>query len=64
MYDDKLKISIYKWRENNKEAYNSYMAAHMKKQYEKNKEAKLKKNAQYKSVKKEFRKFLDILIDI
>ena len=35
MYDDKLKISIYKWRENNKEAYNSYMAAHMKKQYNK-----------------------------
>jgi hypothetical protein len=62
MYTEKIKLSIYKWRENNKEAYNSYMAEHMKKQYEKNKEEKLKKNAQYQLVKKEFRRFLDILI--
>ena len=64
MYDDKHKKSIYKWRENNKEMYNSYCAGQMRKQYEKNKEAKLKTNAQYQSVKKEFRKFLNILIDI
>ena len=62
MYTEKIKLSIYKWRENNKEAYNIYMAEQMKKQYEKNKNSKLKKNAQYQLVKKEFRRFLDILI--
>ena len=62
MYTEAQKKASYKWREKNKETYNSYIAEQMKKQYEKNKEEKLKKNAQYQLVKKEFRRFLDILI--
>ena len=62
MYTEMNKISIYKWRENNKQAYNTYMAEHMKKQYEKNKESKLRKNAERYFVKQEFRRFLNILI--
>ena len=62
MYTEKVKLSIYKWRENNKEAYNSYMADHMKKQYEKDKTTKLRKNAERYFVKQEFRRFLNILI--
>jgi len=64
MYDDKHKISIYKWRENNKEMYNCYCAEQMRKHYLTNKEAKLKKNSIRYYEKQEFRKFLNILIDI
>ena len=62
MYNEKKKIAIYKWRENNKESYNAYVAEQMKKQYEKDKEKKLKKNAERYLVKMEFKKFLNILI--
>jgi len=62
MYTDKSKLSIYKWRENNKEAYNAYIAEQMKKQYEKKKVAIIKKNTERYFVNQEFKKFLRILI--
>jgi hypothetical protein len=62
MYTDKSKTSIYKWRENNKQAYNAYIAEQMKKQYEKKKEAIIKKNTERYFVNQEFKKFLKILI--
>ena len=62
MYTEAQKKASYKWRENNKESYNTYMAEHMKKQYEKNKDQKNKINLQRYYVKQEFKKFLNILI--
>jgi len=38
MYNQKTKTSIMKWRENNKEEYNSYMRGKILERYNKNKE--------------------------
>ena len=62
MYTEAQKLSSYKWREKNKDMYNSYMKEQMKKQYEKNREEKIKKVSERYFVKQEFRKFLNILI--
>jgi uncharacterized protein with NRDE domain len=62
MYTEAQKKASYKWREKNKESYNIYIAEQMKKQYEKNREEKIKKVSDRYFVKQEFRKFLNILI--
>ena len=43
MYNDKIKQTIYKWREANKDKYNELMKDHNKKYYEENKKNKVKR---------------------
>lgn len=62
MYNDKVKENIYKWRKEHKDEYNDLMRDHNKKYYEANKE---RRNAQVLKnyyLKKECRKFMNILL--
>ena len=47
MYNDKVKQTIYKQREANKDKYNELMKDHNKKYYEENKESIKKKAREY-----------------
>lgn len=54
MYNENIKKSIYKWRENNKDEWNEYHNVKEKERYEKNKvEILIKKKEIY-----EYKKFL------
>lgn len=56
------KEHIYKWRENNKEAYNSYMKEKCKEFYKKNAERQKKKQLQHYYAVREFEIFRKILL--
>jgi hypothetical protein len=56
------KLSDYKWRDSHREQYNAYVASQMKIYYAKNREGICKKAREYTLVKKEFQRFLNILL--
>lgn len=56
------KLANYKWVQKNREKHNAYVADFMKGHYEKTKEEKKKKSLANYYVKKEFTKFLNILL--
>ena len=63
MYDEKAKLRFYKWRENNKDEYLAKQRQYQKDHYWKYKgkaEERRKLNA---PTKKEFKAFLNILLD-
>lgn len=63
MYNDKIKESIYKWRESNKDKYNELMKEHNKKYYEENKRKQSDKNLKRYHYNRECEKFRNILLD-
>lgn len=58
MYNDKIKKTIYKWRESNKDKYNELMREHNKKYYDAHKK---KKSDRY-YFNKECQRFRNILL--
>jgi hypothetical protein len=63
MYDDNAKKSIYKWRKANMDVYRSVVRRAAKKNYDNNRAAKIRVSLHRYYVKKEFKAFLNILID-
>ena len=64
MYNDKIKLNIYKWREANKDKYNEMMKDHNKKYYKENKEIQSEKNLKRYHYNQECKKFRNILLEI
>jgi hypothetical protein len=62
MYNDKIKKTIYKWRESNKDKYNELMREHNKKYYDKHKEQQIKKKSDRYYFNKECQRFRNILL--
>jgi FAD/FMN-containing dehydrogenase len=62
MYNDKIKKTIYKWRESNKDKYNELMREHNKKYYDEHKEQRIKKNLDRYYFNKECQRFRNILL--
>ncbi len=58
----KTKKYIYKWREENKDAYNNCVKNAMKKSFEKDPETKRKKNMEYYYYKQECKRMNKILL--
>ena len=56
------KLADYKWRDSHREQYNAYVATQMKIYYAKNREGICKKAREHTLVKKEFQRFLNILL--
>ena len=56
------KLADYKWRDSHREQYNAYVASQMKIHYAKNREGVCKKARERTLVKKEFQRFLNILL--
>jgi hypothetical protein len=63
MYNDKIKLNIYKWREANKDKYNEMMKDHNKKYYKENKEIQSEKNLKRYHYNQECKKFRNILLE-
>ncbi len=63
MYNESTKKSIYKWRENNMDAYREVVRKGAKKNYDKNKAAKIAKSLRRYYAQKEFKAFLNILLE-
>ena len=62
MYTEAAKLANIKWRASHREQYNAYVAGQMKIRYAKNRESLLQKFKERNLVKKEFRRFLNILL--
>lgn len=62
-YNENIKNSIYKWRENHIDEFREYNALQQRKFYEKNREYKNKKNLERYYFKKEFQRLSNILIN-
>lgn len=59
MYDEKMKIAVYKWRENNKEKYNDYMREVV---YVRHSEIIKEKRMKKYYLEKELQRFRNILL--
>jgi hypothetical protein len=62
MYNEKIRLSIMKWRENNKEEYNKYMRDINTKSYYSNQEHFQKKRMDRYYFEKECKRLRNILI--
>jgi len=62
-YNDNTKKSIYKWRETHMDEYREVVRRGVKKNYDKNREKKIKKSLHRYYVQKEFKAFLNILLE-
>ena len=60
MYDEDVKLKIYKWVSNNRNTYNEYQRQKQKEYYHQNKNQKLKKHNDYifRKISNEFRNIL------
>ena len=58
----KTKKNIYKWREENKDIYNKCVKNAMKRAFDKDPQAKLKKNRDYYHFKQECKRLNNILL--
>jgi hypothetical protein len=63
MYNDNTKKSIYKWREAHIDEYREIVRRGVKKNYDNNREAKIQKSLNRYYVQKEFKAFLNILLE-
>jgi hypothetical protein len=62
-YSTEMKNKMYLYREKNKDNYKEYQRNYQFENYDKYKEKTLERKKQYYIVKKEFRIFLNILLD-
>ena len=63
-YDDNMKKSIYKWRENNIEKYNAYMLLSSRKWKENNRERNNKRENQRYHYNRECLRLRNMLLEI